>query len=172
MKQIELGLPEYLGEVSEEIGEDLLHARCVMLLAIDQLIYVLGGAESVRPDLHLQRDLQLVVTKFEDFLQRVFLVKLDREGDLGEYEEFGVLGLLENLVEVVVQGLRYTGIFQTVVVFGAEVKNAGSSLIVEVDHLRVLSESIQYDLADIDKEYDTIHQLLLVLYCLVVAISK
>jgi len=83
-----------------------------------------------------------VVAELKDFLECIFLVKLDGEGDLREYEELGVLGLLEDLVEMVVEGFCYTSILETVVVLGTEVKNTGSSQIIEVNHLRVLSESI------------------------------
>lgn len=53
VEQVELALPEDLTQVLEEVRQDLLHAGGVVLLSVDQLIDVLGGAESVRPDLKL-----------------------------------------------------------------------------------------------------------------------
>ena len=74
MEQVELALPEDLTQVLEEVRQDLLHAGGVVLLSVDQLIDVLGGAESVRPDLKLQGELKLVISQFKDFLEGVFLI--------------------------------------------------------------------------------------------------
>ena len=46
-----------------------------------------------------------------------------------------MLGLLQDLVEVVVQSLCYSDILKAVLVLGAEVKDSSGSMIVEVDHL-------------------------------------
>jgi len=51
MEEVELALPEDFTQVLEEVREDLLHARGVVLLSVDQLIDVFGGAESIRPNL-------------------------------------------------------------------------------------------------------------------------
>ena len=51
MEEVELALPEDFTQVLEEVWEDLLHARGVVLLSVDQLIDVFGGAESIRPNL-------------------------------------------------------------------------------------------------------------------------
>ena len=74
MEEVELALPEDLTQVLEEVREDLLHARSVVLLTVDQLIDVLGGAESVRPDLKLQGELKLVISQFKDLLKGIFLI--------------------------------------------------------------------------------------------------
>lgn len=47
MEQVELALPEDLTQVLEEVDQDLLHAGGMMLLTVDQLIDVLGRAESI-----------------------------------------------------------------------------------------------------------------------------
>lgn len=82
MEQVELTLPEYFSEVSEEIRQYLFHPGSMMFLSVYELIYVLSGAESITPDLHLQGDFQLMIAEFEHLLKGVFLVELDREGDL------------------------------------------------------------------------------------------
>ena len=74
MEQVEFTLPENFTQVLEEVGKDLLHTGCMVLLAVDQLVDVLGCAESVRPDLHLQGQLQLVVPQFQHFLKGIFLI--------------------------------------------------------------------------------------------------
>ena len=143
-----------------------------MLLTVDQLINVLSCAECVTPDLHLKRDLQLMIAELQHFLKRIFLIKLDREGDLGLDKELGVLGLLDNLVEVVVKGLSNAGIFKAVPILGTEVEDSGGSLVVEVNHLRVLSEGVEDDLADLNEKGDASHQVLLLLNRLVVAVGQ
>ena len=67
---------------------------------------------------------------------------------------------LDNLVEVRVKGLGHSYILHAVIVLGAEVKYTLGSLIVEVDHLGILSQSIKNDFADVNKECDLIHQAL------------
>jgi hypothetical protein len=74
MEQVEFTLPEYFGQVGKEVRQDLLHAGGVVLLSVDQLIDVLGGAESVRPDLKLQGELKLVISQFKDLLKGIFLI--------------------------------------------------------------------------------------------------
>jgi hypothetical protein len=71
-----------------------------------------------------------------------------------------VLGDLDNLVKVRVKGLGHSYILHTVIVLGAEVKYTLRSLIVEVDHLGILSQGIKNDFADVNKECDLIHQAL------------
>jgi hypothetical protein len=83
-----------------------------------------------------------------------------------------VLGLLDNLVEVVVKGLSDAGILKAVPILGTEVEDSGGCLVVEVDHLRVLSECIQDDLADLNEEGDASHQVLLLLNSLIVAVGQ
>ena len=67
---------------------------------------------------------------------------------------------LDNLVEVRVKGLGYSYILHPVIVLGTEVKYTLRSLIVEVDHLGILSQGIKNDFADVNKECDLIHQAL------------
>ena len=143
-----------------------------MLLTVDQLINILSCAESVTPDLHLKRDLQLMIAELQHLLKRIFLIKLDGEGDLGLDQELGVLGLLDDLVEVVVKGLSNAGILKAVPILGTEVEDSGGSLVVEVDHLRVLSEGVEDDLADLNEEGDASHQVLLLLNRLIVAVGQ
>jgi hypothetical protein len=143
-----------------------------MLLTIDKLINVLSCAEGVTPDLHLKRNLQLMIAELQHLLKRIFLIKLDGEGDLGLDQELGVLGLLDDLVEVVVKGFSYAGILKAVPILGTEVEDSGGSLVVEVDHLRVLSEGVEDDLANLNEKGDASHQVLLLLNRLVVAVGQ
>ena len=143
-----------------------------MLLTVDQLINVLSCAEGVAPDLHLKRDLQLMIAELQYLLKSIFLIKFDGEGDLGLDQELRVLGLLDNLVEVVMKGLSDAGILKAVPILGTEVEDSGGSLVVEVDHLRILSEGVKDDLADLDEEGDASHQVLLLLNRLVVAVGQ
>jgi hypothetical protein len=53
-----------------------------MLLTVDKLIDVLCGSESITPNLHVQSDLKLMVSQFQEFLKSIFFVKSDWEGDL------------------------------------------------------------------------------------------
>jgi hypothetical protein len=82
VEQVELTLPEDLSQVSKEVRKDLLHARSVMLLTVDQLINVLSGTEGITPDLHLKSNLELMITELKNLLKSIFLIKFDREGDL------------------------------------------------------------------------------------------
>jgi hypothetical protein len=51
MEKIEFTLPEDFTQILEEIREDLLHARSVVLLSVDELINVFSCAESIGPNL-------------------------------------------------------------------------------------------------------------------------
>jgi hypothetical protein len=75
-----------------------------------------------------------------------------------------VLGNLDYLVEVRVKSLSDAHVLHSVVVLAAEVKYALGCLIIEIDHLGVLSQGVKNDLAHIDEEGDSVHQTLLRLY--------
>lgn len=82
-----------------------------------------------------------------------------------------MLGLLYNLVEVVVKGLSDAGILKAVPILGTKVEDSRGCLVVKVDHLRVLSECVEDNLADLDEEGDASHQVLLLLNSLVVTVG-
>ena len=105
MEQVELALPEDLRQVLEEVSENLLHARSVVLLSVDQLVNVFSGTECIRPNFHLQSDFQLMVSQLKYFLESLLLIKTDWEGNLRLDKELRVLRLLKDLVEVRVKGL-------------------------------------------------------------------
>jgi hypothetical protein len=46
------------------------------------LIDVFSRAESVGPNTHLKRDLELLISKFKDLLKGILLFKADWEGNL------------------------------------------------------------------------------------------
>lgn len=172
MKQVELALPEYLCQVLEEVRKNLLHAGSVMLLPVDQLIDILSCAESVRPDAHRESYLQLVVSELQHFLESIFLIETDGEGDLRLHQELWVLRLLQDLVEVVVNGLSHTLVLDLVLVLGTEIEDSLRSLVIKVDHLGVLSQGVEDNLAHIYEEQYARHQILLSFHCLVVAVCQ
>lgn len=106
-----------------------------VLVSVDELIDALRGAERIRPDTHLERVLQVVISELEHLLQGVILIKLNRVGDLGKSNWVWVLSLLENLVEMVVNGVRNSLILTLVAITGAEVKALNGSGIVELEEL-------------------------------------
>lgn len=123
-----------------------------MLLPVYQLVNVLSCAERVRPYAHGERDLQLVVSELQHFLESIFLIETDGKGDLRLYQELWILRLLEDLVEVVVDGLSHTLVLNLVFVFGTKIEDSLGGLVVEVDHLGVLSQGVEDDLAHVYEE--------------------
>ncbi len=74
MEKVELALPENLAQILEKVRKDLLHARSMVLLSINQLIDVFCGAESIGPYLKLKRKLELVISELKDLLQGIFFI--------------------------------------------------------------------------------------------------
>jgi len=56
-----------------------------------------------------------------------------------------MFGLLQDLIEVRVDGLRDSVILSFNVVPSADIKDSDSSRVVEVEHLAVLSETVKND---------------------------
>ena len=81
-----------------------------------------------------------------------------------------MLRLFEDLVEMRVEGLRHALVLNAVVVLATEVKHSLCSLVVEVKHLRVLSQGVKNDLADVNEEGNLGLELLLALDLLIVAV--
>ena len=82
-----------------------------------------------------------------------------------------MLGLLDDLVEVTMESFRDFLVLTLVVVLGTEFEASLSSQVVEVQHLRVLSESVQDDLAHFNEEGNVWHQSILLLNFTVLAVG-
>ena len=82
-----------------------------------------------------------------------------------------MLGLLDDLVEVTVESFRDFLVLTLVVVLGTEFEASLSSQVVEVQHLRVLPESVQDNLAHFNEEGDVWHQSILLLNFTVLAVG-
>ena len=104
VEHVVLALEEDLAHVLE-VGQkvDLLGLLGVEVL--DELEDSLTGLESILPDFHVKRILELLGSQLEELDDAVFLVKADGVRDLVRLDRVGLLLLLEDLTVVVVEGL-------------------------------------------------------------------
>jgi len=104
VEHVVLALEEDLAHVLE-VGQkvDLLGLLGVKVL--DELEDSLTGLESILPDFHVKRILELLGSQLEELDDAVFLVKADGVRDLVRLDRVGLLLLLEDLTVVVVEGL-------------------------------------------------------------------
>jgi len=104
VEHVVLALEEDLAHVLE-VGQkvDLLGLLGVEVL--DELEDSLTGLESILPDFHVKRILELLGSQLEKLDDAVFLVKANGVRDLVRLDRVGLFLLLEDLTVVVVEGL-------------------------------------------------------------------
>ena len=129
MEELEFTLIEDIREVSVEFRVYLLHLldRLVSANSIHQLINIGTSLISISPLLKEESELKLLLSKFENMSDVLFLIKSDRIGDLS----IRLLIELENLVEVRVECFRNLSIIFFGVELFAESKHFSCGIIIE-----------------------------------------
>ena len=144
----------------------------LLLLLVDQKVDSLAGAEGVRPLLHLEGILHLGLAQLEEELLALGIVELHWVGDLGVRVLLGVLLGLDKLLEVVVEGVSELAVLSLAPELVAEGEQVCGHLVVEVEKLGVLAESVHDHLGHTCVEVDPGDQPILVDDVFKVAISK
>ena len=137
MEHIEFALPEDTCKMSEELNVkslDLLISLSLSDLA-HQLIDVVTGLVSVSPLAHLNCELNLLLSDLKDFCNLIWLLQLDREGNLCVL--VWILIRLYNLVEVRVKCLRNNFVLLRRFVLSAIIEDNSCGFIVKFEKLTV-----------------------------------
>lgn len=104
MEHVVLTLEEDLAHVLK-VGQEVDLLGLLGIEVLDQLENSLTRLESILPDFHVERILELLGSQLEELDDAVFLVKANGVRDLVRLDRVGLFLLLEDLTVVVVEGL-------------------------------------------------------------------
>ena len=156
----------------EELGVELLDLLLRLGLADlgHQLVDVRAVPVSVGPLLHMQCQLELLLSQLEDSGDLLLVIEVDWMWDLTVL--LGGLVHLDDLVEVRVECLRDTPKLSLALVLFAEGEDLTSGLVVELKELGVGSQGVQDVLADVKEEEGLWLQVLLLLQVVEIGVSQ
>jgi len=104
VEHVVLALEEDLAHVLK-VGQEVDLLGLLGIEVLDQLENSLTRLESILPDFHVERILELLGSQLEELDDAVFLVKANGVRDLVRLDRVGLFLLLEDLTVVVVEGL-------------------------------------------------------------------
>jgi len=104
VEHVVLTLEEDLAHVLK-VGQEVDLLGLLGIEVLDQLENSLTRLESILPDFHVERILELLGSQLEELDDAVFLVKANGVRDLVRLDRVGLFLLLEDLTVVVVEGL-------------------------------------------------------------------
>jgi len=170
VEQVVATLEEDVGQLGEESLQ--MSSDDLLILLVDQGEDDLTGSVGIRPLLHLDGVLDLGLTELEQVLLALGVVKLDRVRNLRVEELVRVLLGLDELLEMVVEGLSELSVLALALEPGGKDEKSRGDLVVEMEELGVLTKGLHNDLGDAGEEVDSWDQTVLVDDLLKVAVGE
>jgi len=171
VEHVMLALEEDLAHVLE-VGQEVSLLGLLGVEVLHQLEDGLGGLEGILPDFHVEGVLELLGSEFKKLDNALFVVELNRVGDLVRLDRVGLLLLLEDLAVVVVEGLTKSSELLAALESLAEFEERDSDGVVDAESLRVVTEGVENDLADIGVEVNLGEEVVLLVDEVHVAVSN
>ena len=133
MEQIVTTFEENERQLSKEGLE--MRTDDLLILLVDQREYDITGLKGIRPLLHLESELNLGFSKLEQVLLAFGVIEFHGIRNLGVEKLIRVFLGLDELLEMVMQGVSQTTVFTLALEFVAKVEKRNSYRVVEVEQL-------------------------------------